>query len=69
MSHVKGLTKDITKRDTFDAVWYYEIIGGGSKFIEQNKELSKGVLESTKSYFIIFRKQTHVAIFLWRGRD
>jgi len=51
----------------FDAIWQFEILG--RKFEQVENPLKIGVLESAKSYMIVFYKGGKVAITLWRGRD
>ena len=51
----------------FDAIWQFEILG--RKFEQIEHPLKVGVLQSQKSYFLVFYKAGKVAIMLWRGRD
>lgn len=51
----------------FDAIWQFEI--SGRKFEQVENPLKIGVLESVKSYIIVFYKDGKAAITLWRGKN
>lgn len=51
----------------FDAIWQFEI--SGKKFEQVEDPLKVGVFDSQKCYFVVFYRQSKVAIALWRGKD
>lgn len=46
-------------------MWTFEVVG--RKFEQQINPLDTGVFNSTKNYFVVCKKDTRIAIFLWRG--
>jgi hypothetical protein len=51
----------------FDCFWQYQV--QGRKFEDMRDALCKGVLSSYKSYYLIYLKNSTLAIFLWRGKN
>ena len=51
----------------FDQVWTYEVVG--RKFEQHMSPLDMGVFNTAKNYFVVCKKDTRIAIFLWRGKN
>jgi hypothetical protein len=51
----------------FDQVWTYEVMG--RKFEQQMSPLDMGVFNTAKNYFVVCKKDSRIAIFLWRGKN
>ena len=59
--------KNSTWREGFDAIWVFEI--NNRKYEQIENPLNLGVFDSSKCYYIVFRKGNKVSIVLWRGKD
>ena len=57
------------KKETkeFDQISVFEV--NRRKYIQIENPLQLGVFDSSKCYYVIFRKANKVSIVFWRGKD